>query len=72
MIPVGGGDEDEDGQLGQEDVVPTDLRKLRLPLPQQQPEDLVRVRPPEFLEVPLRRSRKIVSESDTIVKSIDT
>lgn len=54
MFPVGGGDGGEggDGRLGQEDVVPADLRMLLLPLLQQQPEDLVKVQPLEFLEVP--------------------
>lgn len=52
MFPVGGGDEGEDGRLGREDVVPTDLRMLLLPLLQQQPEDLVKVQPLGFLEVP--------------------
>lgn len=58
MYPVGGGDGGEGGRLGQEDVVPADWRMQRLPWPQQRPEDLVKVPPPEFLEVPLRRSKK--------------
>lgn len=56
MILVGGGDEGEGVNLGQEDVVPTDLWKLQLLLLRQQPEDLVKDRPPEFLEVPLGKS----------------
>lgn len=58
MYPVGGDDGGDGGRSGQEDVVPADWRKLRLPSLQQQPEDLVKVPPPEFLEVPLRKSRK--------------
>lgn len=58
MFPVGGDDGDGDGKLGREDVVPVDWRRLQLPSLQQQPGDLVKVRPPEFLEVPLRKSRK--------------
>lgn len=59
MFPVGGGDggEDEDGRLGREDVVPADLRTLLLPLLQQQPEDLVKVQPLGFLEVPLKTNK---------------
>lgn len=52
MFPVGGGDGGEGGMSGQEDVMPADLRMPPLPLLQQQPEDLVKVRPPGFLEVP--------------------
>lgn len=58
MFPVGGGGGDEGGRSGKEDVVPADLRRPRLPLLRQQPEDLVKVRPPESLEVPLRKLRK--------------
>lgn len=36
---------------------------LRLPSLQQQPEDLVKAQPPGFLEVPLRKSRKITSKT---------
>lgn len=56
MFPVGGGDGDEGGRLGKEHVMPADWRRLRLPLLRQQPEDLVKVQLPEFLEVPLRKS----------------
>lgn len=70
MFPVGGGGGDEGGKSGQEIVVPGDWRRLRLPSLQQQPEDLVKVRPPEFLEVPLRKSRKHRSKCDTTL-SID-
>lgn len=52
MFPVGGGDGGEGARSGQADVVPVDLRMLPLPSLQQRPEDLVKVRPPEFLEVP--------------------
>lgn len=54
VFPVGGGDGDDGGRSGKEGVVPDDWRRLRLPSPRQQPEDLVKVRPPEFLEVPMR------------------
>lgn len=57
MFPVGGGDEGEDGRLGREDVVPADLRMLLLPLLQQQPEDLVKVQPLGFLEVPSKKKQ---------------
>lgn len=57
VFPVGGGDEGEDGRLGREDVVPADLRTLLLPLLQQQPEDLVKVQPLGFLEVPLKNKQ---------------
>lgn len=52
MFPVGGGDGDGGGMLGKENVVPVDWRRLRLPSLRQQPEDLVKVRHPKFLEVP--------------------
>lgn len=54
MFPVGGGGGGggEGGRSGPEDVVPADWRMLRLPSLQRQPEDLVKVQPPEFLEVP--------------------
>lgn len=55
MFPVGSGDWGEGGRWGREDAVPADSRTLQLPWLQQQPEDLVKVRPPEFLEVPLRK-----------------
>lgn len=55
MFPVGGGDGDEGGRSGQEDVVPADQRRLPPPSPQRQQEDLVKVRPPEFLEFPLKK-----------------
>ena len=58
MFPVGGGDGGEDGTLGQGGVVPADSRMLQ-PSLRQQPEDLVKVQPPEFLEIPLRESSKI-------------
>lgn len=48
MFPVGGGGGDEGGRSGKGDVVPADWRRLQLPSLQQQPEDLVKVRPPEF------------------------
>lgn len=67
VFPVGGGDGDEGGRSGTEDVVPADWRRLRLPSLQQQQEDSVKVRPPEFLEVPLRRSRKNRSKCDTVL-----
>lgn len=53
MFPAGGGGGDDDGSLGQEGVVPADSRMLLLPWLPRQPKDLVKVRPPEFLEVPL-------------------
>lgn len=53
MIPVGGGDGGEGGRPGRGHVAPADLRMLQRPSLRQQPEDLVKVRPPEFLEVPL-------------------
>lgn len=52
MFPVRGGDGGEGGRSGREDVVPADLRMPPPPWLQQQPEDLVKVQPPEFLEVP--------------------
>lgn len=52
MFPVGGGDGGEGGRSDQEGVVPADLRMLQPPSLQQQPEDLVKVQPPVFLEVP--------------------
>lgn len=58
MYPVGGDDGGEGGRLGQEDVVPADWRTQQLPWLQQQPEDLVEVLPPEFLEVPLRKMKE--------------
>lgn len=60
MFPVGGGDGGGDGggRLGKKNVVPGDWRRLRLPLLRQQPEDLVKVRPPRFLEVPLRKIKE--------------
>lgn len=59
MFLAGGGDGDEGERSGREDVMPADLRTLRLPLLQQQQEDLVQVLPPELLEVPVRKSREI-------------
>lgn len=70
MFPVGGGDEDEDGRLAQGDVEPADLRKLLLPLRQQQPEDLVKVQPLEFLEVPFIKIKKNIQRNYFICKSI--
>lgn len=64
MFPVGGGDGDEGARSGKENVVPADWRRLRLPLLQQQPKDLVKVRAPEFFEVPLRKSRKNRTKCD--------
>ena len=65
MSPAVGGDEGGGGRLGQEDVVPADLKMLRLPSLQQQQEDLVKAQLPEFLEVPLRKSRMNMSNCDT-------
>lgn len=61
MFPVGDGDEGEGGSLAREDVAPGDLKTLLLPLLPQQPEDLVKVRLPEFWEVPLRKSKTGIS-----------
>lgn len=70
MFPVGGGDGDEGGKSGQEDVMPADWRRLLLPSLRQQPGDLVKVRPPEFLEVPLVKTKEN-SKFDTTL-STDT
>lgn len=55
VYPVEG--DDGDGELGLEDAAPADWKKQRLPSPQQQPEGLVKVLPPEFSEAPLWESK---------------
>ena len=58
MYPAGGDGVDEGGMSGQKDVAPADWRKLQPPSLQQQPEDLVKVPLPEFLEVPWKNTGK--------------
>lgn len=55
MCPVGGGDGIEGERSDKVHAVPVDWMRPQLPLLQQQPGGSVRVQPPEFLEVPLRR-----------------
>lgn len=53
VFPVGGGDGGgEGGRSAQGGEEPADLKMLPQPSPRQQPEDLVKVQPLEFLEVP--------------------
>lgn len=66
VIPVGGDDEGAGGRRHHEDEGPADLRKLPLPLLQQQPEDLVKVQHPEFLGVPLRELHEIINKCDIV------